>query len=185
MRRKISQLPLASGLSDENLLEIVRYAQSQKLTALQLRKYVEQGLGTAAFAQSVGAVTNGAIMERGDNDRGSYIKFADGTMFTWGIQTLPAECPPGQGVVWDVTRQPEPFVGQAQHSISICFFSENNGGGRPLYTTIQTYGTEYGSMISAALNTGQTPNHMHPSFTIGTLVAKSYRVYYQSSGRWM
>ena len=39
----------------------------------------ELGLGTAATADIVGTMENGAIIERGSNENGEYVRFADGT----------------------------------------------------------------------------------------------------------
>ena len=39
-------------------------------------------LKSAAFADVVGSVTSGAIIEQGTNASGSFIKFADGTLIT-------------------------------------------------------------------------------------------------------
>ena len=291
MNRKISQLPAATGFSDTDLLEIVRFAQSQKLTARQLREYVETGLGTAAkedaqvavddngdgrllasgafgwnggFAilkgsgtnindlqtsgiyalnsiysggypgvtepvyirvtahgstyikqemmgitsnfcasrnmtegdwypwvplytqeNAVGSVKRGAILERGSNANGDYIKFLDGTMLTWGIQVIDAVVAPGQSTSWDSSQQPMPFVGTVVSSVEIAYFTQPSGGGAAIYTVMQNYGLVGSRELKrAALNTGNSPSMSHPGFTIGELSAGSYAVFYQSTGRW-
>lgn len=40
-------------------------------------------LGTAAFADIVGSIADGAIIERGSNANGEYERFADGTQICW------------------------------------------------------------------------------------------------------
>ena len=42
------------------------------------------GLGSAAVANLVGTMASGAIIEKGSNANGNFIKFADGTMLTCG-----------------------------------------------------------------------------------------------------
>lgn len=46
------------------------------------------GLKGAAVAEIVGSVSNGAIIERGNNANGSYTKFADGTMICFTYEWL-------------------------------------------------------------------------------------------------
>ena len=135
---------------------------------------------------TVNTTQTGAIIERGQNANGNYIRFVDGTMMTWGLQVINTNCPPGQAVTWDETLQPKPFVGTPIHHVEIAHFSQPDGGGQAIYTVMQNYGRlGYAGFYSAALNTGQTPNVSHPSFVLGELTSRSYAVFYQSSGRWM
>ena len=131
----------------------------------------------------VGVMSGGAIIERGDNASGSYVKFVDGTMMTWGLQTINATVLPGQAISWDVGRQPMPFVGLPSHKVEMAHMSGANGTGDLIYTCIQTYATS-GRPIFAGVNMGVLPRLSHPSFTYGTVVAESYFVYFQSVGRW-
>ena len=130
-----------------------------------------------------GSMSAGAIIERGDNASGSYVKFADGTMMTWGQQIINATVLPGQAVAWDVGRQPMPFVGQPSHKIDMAYMHGANGTGDVIYTCIQTYATS-GRPIVAGVNMGVLPSLSHPSFTYGTVVSASHFVYFQSVGRW-
>lgn len=157
---------------------------SQKINHMTQELYDGQAkLGTAAFASIVGSMASGAIIERGDNASGSYVKFADGTMMTWGQQIINATVLPGQAVAWDVGRQPMPFVGQPSHKIDMAYMHGANGTGDVIYTCIQTYATS-GRPIVAGVNMGVLPSLSHPSFTYGTVVSASHFVYFQSVGRW-
>lgn len=157
---------------------------SMKINAMTQELYEKNAmLGSAAFASLVGTVVSGAVIERGDNASGSYVKLADGTMMTWGMQIINVNVLPGQGISWDVYRQPMPFVGQPSHKIEIAFMAGQNATGDVLYTQMQVYATS-GRQVSVAMNTGNKPSQSHPSYTIGPAAAASYFVYYQSMGRW-
>ncbi len=43
------------------------------------------GLGNAAIANISGSMDSGSIIERGSNANGEFTKFADGTLFCWGV----------------------------------------------------------------------------------------------------
>ena len=45
-------------------------------------------LKSAAFAAVVGSVASRAIIDQGTNASGSFIKFADGMLITWGIRII-------------------------------------------------------------------------------------------------
>ena len=86
------------------------------------------GLGTAAEADIVGTVSQsggdptGAVIERGSNSNGEYVRYADGTQICWHRASM--EIPSGSTVYdfdWDF---PAPFVGDmpvSQASISMSF----------------------------------------------------------------
>lgn len=82
------------------------------------------GLGTAAIAAIVGTVSQsggiatGAIIERGSNGNGEYIKFADGTLVCWDSKgpTLTTSNAIGQGYQSAPANRydfPATFVGDA------------------------------------------------------------------------
>ncbi|MNI42258.1 hypothetical protein D3C73_965400 [compost metagenome] len=48
------------------------------------------GLKTAAVADLLGPVSNGAVMERGSNANGEYVRYANGAIEMWGTCVLPA-----------------------------------------------------------------------------------------------
>jgi len=57
---------------------------SIKINAMTLELYEKVSkLGAAALADIVGAMSSGAIIERGSNANGEYTKWADGTMIAW------------------------------------------------------------------------------------------------------
>lgn len=57
---------------------------SMKINAMTLELYEKSSkLGTAAFADVLGTMTSGAIIERGSNANGEYARWADGTMIVW------------------------------------------------------------------------------------------------------
>lgn len=123
------------------------------------------------------------LIQSGSNSSGNYAKFADGTMITWGRQVANQTVQPGTAVAWDPAAQPAPFVGVPQHSITITFMTAANGGGEAIYGLAFPY-NQGGRPTVPFLNTGHKPAAAHPSFTLGTTVAASYFVDYQSVGRW-
>jgi len=61
---------------------------------------VNLGLGNAAVRDTVGNVaSDGAIIERGSNANGDYVRFADGTQICWGVVVLPAQALNSQATV--------------------------------------------------------------------------------------
>lgn len=157
---------------------------SQKINHMTQELYDGQAkLGAAAFASIVGSMASGAIIERGENASGSYVKLADGTMMTWGLQIINATVLPGQATAWDVSRQPMPFVGQASYKIEMGYRRGTDGTGDPIYTSMQAYAAS-GRQIAVGVNMGVMPSLSHPSYIYGTVVAASYFVYFQAMGRW-
>ena len=160
-------------------------------------KYVRYPLSNTAWtawilvsAQLVGISGNGlnqSVIERGSNAGGDYVRFIDGTMFTWGSRFVAnVNTPAGGAINTNVAGlQPAVFAGNAQHSVSVTFYTSVDGGGVGIYGSIQNY-TSIGSPVMQfiALNTGQSPNNVNPSFTIGNLVANSHYITFQSTGRW-
>lgn len=67
-------LPIANGGTGGTTKEAAR-------TAL--------GLGSAAVANISGSMASGSIIERGSNANGEFTKFADGTLFCWGVVDKP------------------------------------------------------------------------------------------------
>ena len=79
---------------------------SQKINLMTQELYEKNAsLGAAAFAAIVGTMASGAIIEQGTNASGSFIKFADGTLITWGVRIISygvgGELPAGRGQAWD------------------------------------------------------------------------------------
>lgn len=136
---------------------------------------------------TVGAVANGAIIEQGSNVNGEFIKFADGTMITWGVRTISygvgAELPAGRGQAWDGGLQPATFVGKPSHSVTLSFMTGQDGTGVALYTLMQAYWMS-SRMVHVGVNTGHAPAYVHPQMAYGTLSAGSFIASFQSLGRW-
>ena len=161
---------------------------SQKINLMTKELYEKNAtLGAAAFAAVVGTMASGAIIEQGTNASGNFIKFADGTLITWGVRIISygvgGELPAGRGQAWDGALQPATFVGQPSHSVTLSFMTGQNGTGAALYTLMQAYWN--GSVVvHTGVNIGHTPAAVHPQMTYGTLAAGSFIASFQSSGRW-
>ena len=161
---------------------------SQKINFMTRELYDKAAaLKSAAFADVVGSVVSGAIIEQGTNASGSFIKFADGTLITWGVRIISygvgGELPAGRGQAWDGALQPATFVGQPAHNVTLAFMTGQNGTGTALYTLMQAYWN--GSVVvHTGVNIGHTPAAVHPQMTYGTLAAGSFIASFQSSGRW-
>ena len=161
---------------------------SQKINLMTQELYEKNAsLGAAAFAAVVGTMASGAIIEQGTNASGNFIKFANGTLITWGVRIISygvgGELPAGRGQAWDGALQPATFVGQPSHSVTLSFMTGQNGTGAALYTLMQAYWN--GSVVvHTGVNIGHTPEAVHPQMTFGTLAAGSFIASFQSSGRW-
>lgn len=144
------------------------------------------GLGTAAHADIVGTMTAGAIIEKGSNANGSFVRFADGTQITWGRQNKNAAVAAGTAVAWDEASQPAPFLaGIANFATHVHFefWSAAGQTGQPLYSCNQSY-SNTGKTALIGINMGISPSAAHPSFTYGVIAAASYTVQFMSVGRW-
>ncbi len=161
---------------------------SMKINAMTQELYEKNAaLKSAAFADVVGTVAGGAVIERGSNASGEYVKFADGTLLTWGgIFVMNVNIAGGGSAEFDaVGKQPAAFIGVAQHKVTFAFFANSDGGGQSRYGATQTFSNSgSGTQRFFGINTGRSPDYDLPGFTFGTLVAKSYLVSFQSTGRW-
>lgn len=62
---------------------------SQKINFMTRELYDKAAaLKSAAFADVVGSVASRAIIDQGTNASGSFIKFADSMLITWGIRII-------------------------------------------------------------------------------------------------
>lgn len=135
-------------------------------------------------SQSSGVPTGGLI-ERGSNGNGEYVRYADGTQMTWGLQSFNASVTAGQtfqpGIV-----QPAAFVGTAKTFVQASFYTGVNGAGFALYavkfgSSFTNNSSSYGELI---MNLGKSPSNALPDFSIGSTAAASLLVNYFTIGRW-
>ena len=178
------KLKTLGSVSSENVVPIEKGGTGGTTQALARSGL---GLGSAAVADLVGTMANGAILEQGTNANGSFIKFADGTLKTWGVRIISygvgEELPAGRGQAWDGALQPATFVGQPSHSVTLSFMTGQDGTGNALYTLMQTYWMS-SRVMYVGVNTGHAPAFVHPPMEYGTLAAGSFVASFQSSGRW-
>ena len=158
---------------------------SMKINAMTLELYEKNAkLGSAAFANLVGTVAEGAIIEQGSNAKGNFTKFADGTLITWGSQLFNVQTLAGQGAGFNETDQPASFVpGSFRSAVSFNFFGGANKGAPLLYGSMQYYSNGLNN-IYVGINMGFSPAAVHPSFLYGPLTSQSHEISYQTIGRW-
>lgn len=199
MSRKISQLPPASGLSDENLLEIVRYSQSQKLTARQLREYVEQGLGTAAKEDAqVSVVDNraGRLLSAGAfgwNGGAAILKNSEtniNDLRTSGVYALNGPYIGGypgvtEAIYIRVTVHGPSYIKQEMLGITSNFCASRNMAAgewypwEPVYTQDNAVGTVASGAI---IEQGSNVNGEFTKFADGTLITRGVRTISYGAG---
>jgi len=126
------------------------------------------------------------MSETGTNAKGSYIKFANGVLITWGVQVINRAVAAGAATSWDgvTADQPYPFVGAPVLDVNIGFNAGANGTGLGIYGCPFNYTESTGRFITAVLNTGVTPAASHPTFTVGTTAAQSITVAFKCYGKW-
>ena len=73
-----------------------------------LRAYATPGYNASTSGWISSTLTGGAIIERGDNSNGSYVKFADGTMNCWAVHAIVATL--GQVDTMGLWTFPHPFA---------------------------------------------------------------------------
>ena len=126
------------------------------------------------------------MSETGTNAKGSYIKFANGVLITWGVQIINRAVAAGTATSWDgvTSDQPYPFVGAPVMDVNIGFNARANGTGPGIYGCPFNYTENTGKFITAVLNTGVIPATAHPTFTVGTAAAQSITVVFKCYGKW-
>ena len=127
-----------------------------------------------------------AAIASGSNALGNFIKYSDGTLITWGSQTINRAVAAGTATSWNGgnAEQPSPFITSPTIICNIGFYTGAAGSGLAIYGSAYTYGDTTGGLITAVLNTGVVPAEAHPGFTIGTRAAASMRVSFHCIGRW-
>lgn len=131
---------------------------SMKINAMTQELYDKNAsLGTAAFASTLGSVTNGAIIERGSSVAGEWIKFNDGTQIAWhAISVGGLNVAPGSSYYSGTISFPVAFVGprfvsftvvglNAGKSGIVTMLSVNNAGSSPALWAIQNFVTANGN----------------------------------------
>jgi len=165
---------LAYGTSSRRLWWLTSLGTS--LEDLKLEIYTSRSiLGTVSQA---GGVPTGAIIERGSNANGEYVRFADGTQICWSRRVRNATTQPGQAKSVGVTTAAG-FVGEYETFADGTFYSGADATGQALYTLPLKSG------VSRYLwNQGTSPNSMHFAFSVGSLVALSTLENVMHIGRW-
>jgi hypothetical protein len=132
-------------------------------------------LGTVS--QSSGVPT-GAIIERGSNANGEYVRFADGTQICWSRRVRNDMTQPGQAKSVDVATAAG-FVGKYETFADGTFFSGADATGQALYTLPLRVGSS-----RYLWNQGTSPSAVHFTFSVGSLVALSSLESVMHIGRW-
>lgn len=139
-------------------------------------------LGQVAFSGS--GVNNGAIIERGSNANGEYVKFADGTAFCWntfeqsGLSVNPAKTGHNNTSLLVDPALPISLIG-AVIEAGRCDFRA--AGGETVHVIS---GRDIGGR-QVFLNLGTTPGITWPRLdTIGNLVITNATISWSAAGRW-
>ena len=128
-------------------------------------------------SQSAGVPT-GAVIERGSNANGEYVRYADGTQICTKSAAVNAVIEPG-GFVRVSWVKPANFAGPAPTVVGNCVFLTNTGG-----TGGQLYGNQFGYGEPLFINTGISSADAGASFSIGPYTANSYVLTLLAVGRW-
>lgn len=138
-------------------------------------------LGTVS--QSAGVPT-GAVIERGSNASGNYVKYADGTLITYGLAIINASTAAGSSTSPSIP-QPAVFVGGAKTMCQATYYTASSGSGSALYTV--AFGASFTNDSSVTgyqfLNCGKTLANF-PDFTIGASAAASLLINFITVGKW-
>lgn len=123
-----------------------------------------------------GGIPTGAIIERGSNANGSYVRFADGTQICTNKVTINRVTNPG-GKQNNELAPAASFVGVPATYRSIEFLNGSNGAFPPLYS--------FGTTQSRFVNSGETgTNEFSWPPQIGTFTANSEVQTLIAIGRW-
>lgn|GEM_PF-1262624 len=132
-------------------------------------------LGTVSQS---GGVPTGAIIERGSNANGEYVRYADGTQICWSRRVRNATTNPGQAKSVDVTTAAG-FVGEYDTFADGTFYSGADATGQVLYALPLKVGTGW-----YIWNQGTSPSGAAFAFSVGSLVALSSLESVLHIGRW-
>lgn len=189
-----NKLPYATGANTMSLADLTvagRALINLTGTAANGKIAVMTGAAAAAVRDIVGTVSQsggiptGAIVESGANANGNYVRYADGTQLTYGLQSINGTVAPGTSIGPGLT-QPAVFVGASKTFTQAAYYTAVNGGGTPIYAVQFGSVFQNNSGITGVqyLNQGNTQGSSFPTFSIGSLVAASLLVNYVTIGRW-
>ncbi|MHA3884558.1 hypothetical protein [Stutzerimonas degradans] len=140
-------------------------------------KAFRRGNILGAVSQAAGVPT-GAIIERGSNANGEYVKWADGTQICWSRRVRNATTNPGRAKSVDVATAAG-FVGGYETYVDGNFYSGADATGQALYTLQFKIGSGW-----YLWNQGTSPSGVDFTFSIGSLVALSSLESVMHIGRW-
>lgn len=127
-----------------------------------------------------GGVPTGAVVERGSNANGEYVRFADGTQICWVIRIINATVDAGTGVSINKTMAAA-FVGEAVYAAKAGLTTEANLSGDVIYALLVS---DISGSASYVFNTGRRPTSEHFSYSVGPSTAQSRKEEVIAVGRW-
>lgn len=179
-RANLNTQRTASGLIVGEMYLITDEGRIAIATAVNAYQVFAKGEEVGTVSQSSNIPT-GAIIERGSNANGEFVKYADGTMMCWGKKAANASVAAGAAVLAANTL-PATFVGDVSGGSDLIFYAGSNQTGKALYASRQSYSAVWNG---AFINTGRSPADVVPSFTtIGSDAAASYVLNWWAVGRW-
>lgn len=125
-----------------------------------------------------GALAQLNIIESGTNQNGRFIKFFNGTLICEDTKLVNASVAPGIAVFSG--DHAATFVGNYVVNGGCLFYAGANQTGNRLYGLTFASSTAFNSYM----NTGQSPDLVSPSLTLGPTTAQSYRLSQTVTGRW-
>jgi len=125
----------------------------------------------------------GAIIERGKNANGEYVRFADGTQICFGVFASTVPVAPG-GYVAPAPTLPVVFVGTPAIQTEILFFAGGAAAGVVLFSIRQGYLSSASANFGVYINSGRSSASDVPSLTLGSVTAQSYWGTFMAIGRW-
>ena len=147
------------------------------------------GLGTAAEADIVGTVSQsggdptGAVVERGSNANGEYVRYADGTQMCWRRRLIVEGSGSTMNATWNF---PADFAGTVQLSVTASYRGPQDSTNPNSFATDASLGvTQVGSIglgnfTESSVTVSVVKQSSEPDFESGD---KMY-VTLQATGRW-
>jgi len=152
-------------------------ADSSKLGGTLAAEFYQRSNILGTVSQSGGAPT-GAIIERGSNANGEYVRYADGTQICWSKKITNSELLAGRSVSLNPGSPPAFFVGDFVLQGGASLFAGLNATGAQVYGfTLTIDSAPYA--FNQGRNTGE-----YFSFSMGTTTAQSRITALTWYGRW-